>query len=438
MSEKSADNSTIINEKTEKLKSPPVNEARQLEQKAALNKMRKIAGALLIFMAIVFVISFSLQEKYTWLVYVRAAAEGGMVGGLADWFAVTALFRYPMGLKIPHTAIIPNKKDDIGKNLTNFVEDNFLSEEVVLGYLKKFSISEKVGDYVANPENAEKLTDQIADGARGMMNVLKDDEVQDILADLLKRHVLNPDWGPYIGKLGTKIVADRHHDKLVDILFERAYDWALNNKSIIENVVEDRSPTWVPGFVDNIVGEKVHKELVAFIKAVRDDQFHDVRMAIDRYLIDLTQDLQYDPKTIEKVENLKKNIMNDDQLRNFAGGGWDTVKNALLAEFDDRKGLLRQKITKTILDLGHNLQTNAEWQGKIDNWVRYAAVNIIKNYRHDIAGVIETTVKDWDANDTSEKIEIAVGKDLQFIRINGTVVGSLAGLVITFIAYQIL
>ncbi|MFT4147266.1 MAG: DUF445 family protein [Micrococcaceae bacterium] len=404
----------------------------------ALKKMRMVATTMLVVMAVIFVASYAFQNQYEWLTFVRAAAEGGMVGGLADWFAVTALFKHPMGLKIPHTAIIPRKKDEIGESLSKFVETNFLSEQVVLSKLNSFSVSQKIGEYILEGDNAEKLTNQVADGARGAMNVLKDEDIQDMIENMVKEHVVKPEWGPYLGKLGASVLADGHHHKLVDILVDRVYDWAEKNKDTVANVVEDRSPTWMPKFAENFVGDKVHNELVGFLKAVRNDPLHDVRMAIDRYLMDLTQDLQHDPAMIQKVEDLKSSVLGDDRLRELAGDAWGSIKDVLTQEIEKDNGQIRTKVKDTIIEFGERLESDPSWGHKIDNWIRAAALNIIKNYRSDIAAIIKDTVEQWDAKETSEKIELQVGKDLQFIRINGTVVGALAGLVITLIAHFVL
>ena len=187
--------------------------------------MKLLALCLLIAMAVVFVVAFALQKQYPWLEYVRAAAEGGMVGALADWFAVTALFRYPMGLKIPHTAIIPRRKDQIGASLGEFVETNFLSEQVVQDKLASINISGKVGTWLSGPGGAERVAKEGAAVIRGTFKVLNDDDVQAVIEGMVRKHLLAPPWGPPVGRLAERIFADGHHHALVDLLVDRAVDW---------------------------------------------------------------------------------------------------------------------------------------------------------------------------------------------------------------------
>src|SRR5919107_4885025 len=234
------------------------------EKAAALRKMKLLALCLLVAMAVVFVVAFALQKQYPWLEYVRAAAEGGMVGALADWFAVTALFKYPMGVKIPHTAIIPRRKDQIGASLGEFVETNFLSEQVVQDKLASINISGKVGQWLSAPGGAERVAKEGGAAIRGAFKVLNDDDVQAVIEGMVRRHLLAPPWGPPVGRMAERIFADGHHHKLVDLLVDRAADWVDDNHDTVTRLVSDRSPTWVPQFVDGLVGDKVYVEILKF------------------------------------------------------------------------------------------------------------------------------------------------------------------------------
>ena len=187
--------------------------------------MKRVATSLLAAAALVFTVSFALQDSVPWLAYVRAAAEGAMVGALADWFAVTALFRYPLGLRIPHTAIIPTRKDEIGATLGAFVEDEFLSDEVVVGKLRSIGISRRLGGWLATPANADRLTAEASVAARGVMTLLGDDDVEDVIEKLARRHLFEPEWGPAIGRMGERLVAADQQRAAVDALFEKAEEW---------------------------------------------------------------------------------------------------------------------------------------------------------------------------------------------------------------------
>jgi len=407
------------------------------EKAAALRKMKLVALSLLIAMAVVFTIAFALQRQYPWMEYVRAAAEGGMVGALADWFAVTALFKYPMGVKIPHTAIIPRRKDQIGASLGEFVETNFLSEQVVQDKLASINISGKVGQWLSAPGGAERVAKEGGAAIRGAFKVLNDDDVQAVIEGMVRRHLLAPPWGPPVGRMAERIFAEGHHHKLVDLLVDRAADWVATNHETVSRLVTDRSPQWVPKIVDGLVGDKVYLEILRFTRAVQADPNHQVRQSIDKYLTDLAHDLQYDPAMIARAEGIKAQVLGDPEVRELASRTWATIKNALLTAVDDPNSELTVRFKAAVRDFGARLVNDEELAGKVNTWIGDAAGYLVRTYRSDIAGVITDTVARWDAEETSRKIELQVGKDLQFIRINGTVVGSMAGLAIFTVAHLV-
>ena len=407
------------------------------EKAAALRKMKLVALGLLIAMAIIFVFAYALQREYPWLQYVRAAAEGGMVGALADWFAVTALFKYPMGIKIPHTAIIPRRKDQIGASLGEFVETNFLSEQVVQDKLASLDVARKAGAWLSGPGGAERVAKEGAAVIRGAFKVLNDDDVQAVIEAMVRKHLVAPPWGPPVGRMAERIFADGHHHKLVDLLVDRAADWVDDNHETVSRLVSDRSPTWVPQFVDGLVGDKVYVEILKFTRAVQSDPNHQVRQQIDKYLNDLAHDLQHDPAMIARAEDIKAQVLGDPEVRELASRTWGTVKNALLSAVDDPDSELAVRFKTAVRDFGSRLVNDDELAGKVNAWIGDAAGYLVRTYRSDIAAVITDTVARWDAEETSQKIELQVGKDLQFIRINGTVVGSLAGLAIFSAAHLV-
>ncbi|MEZ2391998.1 DUF445 domain-containing protein [bacterium RCC_150] len=399
--------------------------------------MKTVALSLLIVMAVVFTVAFALQKQYPWLEYVRATAEGGMVGALADWFAVTALFKYPMGLKIPHTAIIPRRKDQIGASLGEFVETNFLSEQVVQEKLASVDIARKAGTWLSSPGGPERVAKEGSALIRGAFTILNDDDVQAVIESMVRKHLLTPPWGPPVGRMAERLFAEGHHHNLVDLLVDRAADWVEANHSAVNRLVSDRSPLWVPSFVDDIVGDRVYNEISKFVRAVQQDPDHQVRRSIDAYLADLAQDLQNDPVMIARAEVIKAQILGDPEIRELASRVWGTIKNALLTAVDDPDSELTQRFKNAVWDFGARLVKDDELAGKINAWIGDAAGYLVKTYRSDIAAVITETVARWDAEETSQKIELQVGKDLQYIRINGTVVGGLAGLAIFAVAHLV-
>lgn len=412
----------------------------EMEKLHGLRRMKAVALSLLLLAAVVFCLSFWMQESHPWLQYIRAASEGAMVGALADWFAVTALFRRPLGLPIPHTAIIPNRKDTIGASLGDFVESNFLSEEVVRQKIASVDMAQRLGEWLSrrDPDSAERIATEGVMVLKGAMEVMRDDDVRDVLESMLRQYVLSPPWSPPIGRLAGQVFADGHHRKLVDLLVDHCVDWVRDNRETITRIVGDRSPSWVPGFVDDLLGDRVYAEGLKFVLAVQDDPGHEVRQAIDNYLVRLANDLQHDPAMIAKTEEFKAQLLDSPRVRDLTGHTWQTLKAALIATVDDPDSELRQKFVSMIRQFGQRLSADPELAAKTDHWITEAVAYIVRRYRHGIASIITDTVERWNAQEASRKIEIQVGRDLQFIRINGTVVGALAGLVIFTLAKLLL
>ncbi|QJU52708.1 DUF445 domain-containing protein [Herbiconiux sp. KACC 21604] len=405
-----------------------------LQRRAALRRMKVLATALLVVAAVVFAVAFGLQDQYPWLGYVRAAAEGAMVGALADWFAVTALFRHPLGLRIPHTAIIPNRKDEIGVSLGEFVEQNFLSDEVVRSKLATFSIADRLGTWLADPKNAERASAEGAVVAQGVLRFLSDADVERLIERLARTHLFDREWAPTIGRVGAELVAAGQQRAVVDALVEATETWLTEHPDALGEVVSTRLPRWVPGFAKGLADERAHKELIGVLRAVRDDPEHPLRVAIDGYLVDLTERLQHDPAMAERVEEIKASLLESERMRTFAGRVWEAVKATLTSALADPASELRVGAASALVDVGVRLSADRALSAKIDAWIADAAGYAVQKYRHDLASVISETVQRWDARETTQKIELQVGRDLQFIRINGTVVGAIAGLAIYAIA----
>jgi len=408
------------------------------ERLLALRRMKLLATGLFVLMAVIFVVAFTLQGRFPWLGYVRAAAEGGMVGALADWFAVTALFRHPLGLRIPHTAIIPNRKDEIGASLGEFVETNFLSDEVVAGKLGSIDIAGALGAWVARPENARRVVAEASTAVRGLATMLDDETMRDAIEAVVRTHLIEPEWAPPIGRLGARILDSGGHHEAVDLLVDRLDDWVAANPEAFGALVSARLPSWLPSFVDRLVDDRVYTEVRRFLADVRSDPQHKLRVAIDGYLGELVDRLQNDQATIAKLEAAKHHAFDDPRVRELAGSAWQAAKTAAVDALADPESELRKRAEAALADAGARLAADRELGAKVNVWITDAAVHLVATYRHDIASVIGDTVTAWDPKETTEKIELQVGKDLQFIRINGTVVGSLAGLAIFTIATALL
>ncbi|GAA1345504.1 DUF445 domain-containing protein [Catellatospora bangladeshensis] len=404
--------------------------ADQLKRRG-LRRMKVVATGLFLAATAVFLVALAFEEGGpAWVGYVRAAAEAGMVGALADWFAVTALFRRPLGLPIPHTAIIPTRKDTFGDALGSFVGANFLSEDVVRDKLRRVGIAQRVGAWVVQPDNAERVTSELANVVKGAITVLRDDDVQAIVEQAVVRRLTDQPWGPPLGRLLGQVLTDGAHHKLVDLMCDRAYDWVRDNHDRIAGLVSERSPVWSPKFMDSLLGDKVYNELLNFAWAVKTEADHPMRQAVDHFLISFAGDLQHDPVTMGRAEAVKQQVVEHPDVQRLIGSAWGTAKGMLLAAAEDPSSELRKRIREGLVSFGRRLVSDESMRAKVDGWLEGAAGHVVGNYRDEITTLITDTVERWDAEETARKIELQVGRDLQFIRINGTVVGALAGLAI--------
>ncbi|MBE9374843.1 DUF445 domain-containing protein [Saccharopolyspora sp. HNM0983] len=403
----------------------------EVEKRRGLRRMKTVATGFLVAAIVVYIIARLNEDAGpAWVGYVRAAAEAGMVGALADWFAVTALFRRPLSLPIPHTAIIPNRKDALGRSLGEFVGSNFLSEDVVRDKLGRAEISRRAGEWLDDDEHAERVTSELATAVRGAVRVLRDEDVQAVLEQIVTRKVVDQQWGPPLGRLLGQVFADGSHHKLVDLVCDRAYDWVRDNYETVMRVVSQRAPSWSPRFFDSLVADKIYAEVVAFAWAVKTDPEHQMRQAVDRFLVEFADDLQNDPATVAKAEQIKHQVLAHPEVQNVISSAWGTAKRMLLDAAEDPSSELRLRVREGLRTMGGRLAREPELQRKVDGWLEGAAVYVVSNYRTELTTLITDTVERWDARETSRKIEVQVGRDLQFIRINGTVVGALAGLTI--------
>nr|WP_243981806.1 DUF445 domain-containing protein [Streptomyces sp. NEAU-YJ-81] len=394
--------------------------------------MKALATGMLLGVALVYVLATWARSSGIdgWPGYVAAAAEAGMVGALADWFAVTALFRRPMGLPIPHTAIIPTKKDQLGASLGEFVGENFLSGDVVRMRLRAVGIGSRLGTWLVQPEHAERVTAELATALRGALTVLRDSDVQAVVGEAITRRADAQEVAPGLGKLLERVVAEGGHRRAVDLVCLRAHDWLVEHNESVMQAVTGGAPGWTPRFVDRKVGDRVYKELLRFVTEMRDMPAHPARGALDRFLTDFAGDLQSDTDTRARVERVKSEVLGRGDVQDIIATAWASVRAMIVTAAEDERSELRQRARAAILSLGRRMVTDQRLRDKVDGWLEDAAVYVVTTYRDEITSLITETVAGWDAEHTSRKIEAHIGRDLQFIRINGTVVGALAGLVI--------
>jgi uncharacterized membrane-anchored protein YjiN (DUF445 family) len=404
----------------------------EAERQRQLERMKRRATGMLIAATIIFVIAHVYESRYGWVGFIRATAEASMVGGLADWFAVTALFRRPLGLPIPHTAIIPTQKDRIGRTIAAFVQRNFLTREVIEGRLRTLKIGERLAAWVAQPENARTIARQAAAALSAGAQVLNDEDVQALIDRSVEERLRKTRIAPIAGRLLSVVTEDNRHQELLNeaiVLIARTVE---QNRDLIRERVQRESPWWVPTAVDEKVYRKIVSSIERTLVEVRDDPQHPLRERFDTALRGFIENLQHSPQTAARAEELKSEFLDTEAVRRFSASLWMDAKAALLRFAEGSKERPREgsAMERGLTTFGEAVLADPELVRKVDDLVTDIAVFLVAKYQDDIAELISHTVQRWDPDVTAQRLELAIGRDLQFIRINGTLVGALAGLVI--------
>jgi len=400
------------------------------ERQRQLDRMKRRATGLLIFMAGVFVAAHLLEPGHHWLGYVRATAEAAMVGGIADWFAITALFRHPLNIPIPHTAIIPTRKDRIGRTLGNFVQHNFLSAQVLGAKLRAVGPSRRAAEWLRRPENAQAVARHVAAGLRSASDVVKDEDVH----ALLERSVIEPlrqrSIAPALAKGLMMLTANDRHQQLLDRVIQGLAGLIADNEGMIRARIHRESPWWVPGFVDDRVHAKVVAGIERTLVDVSTDTSHPLRRQFDELLTDWIVQLQESPATIARADAVKQQLFDHPTSRQLSASLWGEVKRMLDQRADPESDPAPGALERGLIALADGALEDEALLEKLDGWVVAAVLRVVEQHRHEVGGLIEHTVSGWDPAETSRRLELVVGRDLQFVRINGTLVGGLVGLLL--------
>lgn len=405
----------------------------EAQRRADLRKHQRIAGLMLVVAFVMYVSMRWLEYQGNpgaWIGYVRAFSEAGMVGGLADWFAVTALFRHPLRIPIPHTAIIKRKKDEVGHQLSEFVGENFLNAPLIAEKLRNAHIPQRAADWVVAEGGAERVSQETGRLLDLVVNGINASEAEQILDALVLDKLQEPTWGPPLGRGLEQLIEEGRTEPAIEAVVVWLDDKAQNSEEFVTHLIDERTPTWAPSFIRELVGSKVYTELIKFTFDVRHNPDHEARRELRKFLDQLAHDLQHDEVMIARVEKFKEDIMTSTPVRAIPGALWESARSTLSAMARDPESMLRQRITEWVREFGRRVQEEPELQKKLEDRVVGAASYLADNYAGEITSIIGETVERWDAQEASEKIELMVGKDLQFIRMNGTIVGGVAGLVI--------
>lgn len=397
------------------------------------------ATALFLLMAILFLSFTFLQKNHTesWLGYARAFCEAAMVGALADWFAVTALFHYPLGIKIPHTNIIEKSKNKIGDNLGLFVVENFLTPQNIRPYISKLKVSNFAGQWLAKTDNQHLIVAELSAILSNIVEKLENDSVVNFIK--IKANSLSKDINiqKMVGTGLEYLVEKNDHQKLITSLARQIKLYVLQHQNLVQERVKKESFSLIPKFVDEALAKKITKGLAEYFREVEENVAHPLRAEITKKLLEFSQDIGVNDKWTSEFNVLKDNFLNSDKMSSYAEDIWQSLKANLAEELSNENSKLKNYLMKNIAILAENLQIDILLQQKIDAWVRFTAYKYILKNSHLFGDLISSTVGKWEGKELSEKLELEVGKDLQFIRVNGTLVGGLVGLVIYTIAHFI-
>jgi uncharacterized membrane-anchored protein YjiN (DUF445 family) len=412
---------------SERLTFPDSDDAHRAE---GLRAMKARATGLLVGAAVVFVLARIFHTGHRWVDYVLAAAEGAMVGGLADWFAVTALFRHPMGLPIPHTALIPTRKNQLGVAIGEFVEQNFLTGSVVLDKLRAAGMARRAATWAADDENAATVARHASAVLAGAAGVLRDEAVQGAIEHSMASWVRRIPLAPVAGRALKVATQDGRHEELLDAAFRGGVRFLEEHREDLRGRFGKESPWWVPDAIDDRVFNKLFDGLRDFLLEVGATPHHEFRQYLEQRIHVLADRLQNDPDLLKRGEDLKEQLLAHPAVRAWTMSLWTDFKNLLQRQAIDPSSQLRRRIAEEVAIIAVRIGDDDEMLGKIDGWIESAVLYLLDEHRHQAGDLIASTVARWDPQDASRRVELAVGRDLQFIRINGTVVGGLAGLVI--------
>ncbi|HVJ29478.1 MAG TPA: DUF445 domain-containing protein [Gammaproteobacteria bacterium] len=398
-----------------------------------LRRTRLFATALLALMAVIFVGTTWLASPSPYLGAIRAFAEAALVGGLADWFAVTALFRRPLGLPIPHTAIVPARKNEIGRALARFIRDHFLVREAVARRLRRANLAARLAAWLDEGGNAARVS---RDLGLALAWALRDDgdggELRGALGATLRSSFDDVPVNRAVATLLEVLATGERADLIIDQLVAFGRTELEKSRVMIRVRIHEQSPWWLPKFVDQEIFDKLVGGLEELLEAMAADAAHPARAEIKTRLVAMQHALAADPALAAKSRALKDELVAHPAVRSYALELWQRLRGELAAALADETSPLAQGLSREIGALGTRLLADAKLTAELDDWFKELLLHVVDNYRDPLSEVVSETIESWDAAATSRRIELNIGTDLQYIRVNGTLVGGLVGLVLYF------
>ncbi|WP_316634273.1 DUF445 family protein [uncultured Flavobacterium sp.] len=397
-----------------------------ISKKKALNKMKRNALALLGVAVVLFTIAI-----YFNIPILKAFSEAAMVGGIADWFAVVALFRHPLGIPIWHTAIIPTKKNEIGENLGNFVSEEFLNREKLEIKIEEFNFATKASEWISHDENANKIANLVVINIiPGILKTINDEDIKRFIHVQFKEKIETVNFGDWIAMALEPLQKGELKDQLLTNVLDVLCTELVENKDLIRKKVKESTPFLSFGLADKSITEGVFNGLYEFLNDAKDPEGM-IRVKIDEYVYDFLDKVKNSEEMRIKINNLILGFVGKKEVQDYINGIWDEIRESITDDLD--KGddsTIKKNIASLIQDFGKGIKEDPVMIDKINNFIKHDLLSILLNNKKVIGDLISSTVKSWDGKEVSEKLELEIGKDLQYIRINGTLVGGLIGIVI--------
>jgi uncharacterized membrane-anchored protein YjiN (DUF445 family) len=395
---------------------------------------RRRATALLAAVTALFVAVTAVGVHGTLLGYVQAGAEAAMVGGIADWFAVTALFRHPLGLPIPHTAVIVERKDQFAATLGQFVQENFLNADVLAERLRTAGLAPRLAAWLANEDNAARFAGHAADVVVTLAGTLRDEDVQSVLTAEVIRAAASIEVAPLAGRAVGVMIAGGHHAVLFNTMVTAADRYLADHQEELRERFEAEAPRWLPDLVYGRAFDRLHARLRERLAAMADDPDDEARQQFNAWIAGLPERLQTSPELRERGESIKRELLASAGLRDWTSLLWKNAKETLRVQAADPDSELRRRLASALAAAGRRLGSDPALQDSLERVLESGARRLADQFHDELAGLVTGTIQRWDAAETSTQLELLLGRDLQFIRINGTVVGAGVGLALHAIA----
>ena len=395
-----------------------------------LQRMRWIATGLLALMAIVFALTSLWRQSWPLLNPIWAFSEAALIGGLADWFAVTALFRHPLGLPIPHTAIVPNRKNQIGRSLAGFVAEHFLVRSALEAELSHLNLAHSFGKWLEKPANARSIARDSSRAAGWILSSSESGPLRAAITESIRDLGRSMPTQQLLAALIEVLTSGPHSEEIVDSLVSYGREQLSRNKHLIRDRIRERSPWWLPKFVDEEIFDQIVAELERILAEASEDTEHPARAALRERLVKLKDSIANDPDFIARSEALRGEFLRHPAVKSFGRDVGDRVRAFLTSSLDDPDSDLRRGLEDELSAIGRTLAGDSAIAEELNAWLTEIIVYLVETYSEQISSIISTTISQWDADATSRRIELHIGRDLQFIRINGTLVGGLVGVLL--------